>query len=79
MMGYGFPKFLRKFRGVGGNFIETWVVETLEMSKGKWGKRLKHSPNPEFGKNAALARVHGENDGKDGSECGKSLGEVYEV
>ena len=79
MMGYGFPKLLRKFRGVGGNFRETLVVEPLEMSEGKWGKRLKHSPNPEFGKNTTLDRVHGENDGKEGSECGKSLGEVYEV
>jgi hypothetical protein len=49
------------------------------MSEGKWGKRLKHSPNLEFGKNTALARVHGENDRKEGSESRKSLGEVYEV
>ena len=77
MMGYGFPKFLRKFRGVGGKFREIWVLEPLEISEGKWGKRLKHSPNPEFGKNTTLARVHGENDGKEGSECGKGLGEVY--
>jgi hypothetical protein len=79
MMGYGFRKFLIKFRGVGGNVRETLVVEPLEMSEGKWGKMLNHSPNPEFGKNAMLARVHGENNGKEGSECGKSLGEVYEV
>ena len=55
------------------------MLEKLEISEVKWGKRLKHSPNLEFGKNATLARVHGENDGKEGSECGKSLGEVYEV
>ena len=78
-MGYGFPKFLIKFRRVGGNFRETWVVEPLEMSEGKWGKRLKHNLNPEFGKNAVLARVHGEYNGKEGSRCGKSFGEVYEV
>ena len=79
MMGYGFPKFLIKFRGVGGNVRETLVVKPLEMSEGKWGKRIKQSPNPEFDKNAVLSRVHGENDGKEGSECGKILGEVYEV
>ena len=49
------------------------------MSEGKWVKGIKHSLNPEFGKNVVLARVHGENDGKERSERGKSLGEVYEV
>lgn len=49
------------------------------MSEGKWGKRIKHNPNPEIGKNAMRARVLGGNDGNEGDKCGKCFGEVYIV